>query len=499
MKRILTTFLFCIIIIIAGSVCPPNTVQAQEPIYNSEPFESFLWIRSRDYQNKRYARTVMAFAERHDLTLVMPQYSGKNLDNFEGILQMAKERGIFVWVNTGWFLKRDGYTAKKLLNNLDVRANFISGITELTEVYSKYYPNGRVVLLHEEPRVSSWGGGVKKVIEHGPDIFKHEFQAVKSVNPNLEVGLFINPYDIKRVYPELTKGLEKYNVMPDFNFVDFYRGYRDPAHGIKTTNQQLKSQIKAARQHTNGRPVYYLGEAHTINNNYTPSKKAINETVAVAMDTDVKAIGWYIRTKYRKTSPELNNDLQPFLSNEGTVDTSQVTNTFTFSRDRLVYGVMKTLEQTRSQFEPSQKFDLWVTGKDFDFNEGGIYLKTEEGDWDFIGYYGTYVGGSNPYSLSDKYGTVIYHALDRSRYLTSEEDKSTLEIKIKTDKKSDGATLHKVQVMPYQPTDQYISAPEAGRLQTQNPEYVNSKSLGITTWRPDYFKLKADSVQTISF
>ena len=472
-----------------------NMVYAQMP--ESDDFESFLWIRPQDYQHKRYMHTVMSFAKRNDLTLAIPHYSGKEIGNFEGILKTAKEYGLFAWVNTGWFLKKDGYTARKLIDDPAIQEKFAAEVKEVAKVYNRYYPGGRIFLFHEEPRVSNWEGGVKQVIKYGPEIFEDGLQVVKAVNPDIEVGLFINPYDIRKIYPDFTERLSAMDIMPDFSFVDFYRGYRDPAHGLETTNKQIQSQINAAKKHTEERPVYYLGQAHTINNNYTPGIEAINQTITATLDADVKAIGWYIRTKYRKTDAELNEPLEPFLPNEGTVDSTDLTNTFTFSRDRLIYAVMRTIEQTRPGFEAKNKFDLWLSGFDFDFNEGSVYLESKKGSWDFIGYYGTYVGGDNPYSLDDRVGTIIFHALDRSKYLRSYNGKHKLKMKIVTDSESDGATLNQVYVLPYQPTDQYVTEREAQSLLQQGSSNIKEQKLVMKKWKLNGLDLAGDSSHTV--
>lgn len=452
-----------------------------------DPPDNFLWVFGKLYKDQAHYENLLAFAERHDLSMIMAPASvslpDEELAAVEVALRQARDRGIPVMFNTGVFREEDDWPiGPVIVDDPEWRAKYTEALQRTARTYLEHYPGGRVIVGHEDPLFSNWPHRHEdNYREYGGEMFKIQRAAVKEVDPSAQVGIFILPSYVLEMYEAFMPQLKAEGLLPDFNMLDKYRGYQDPRLGLAGTNAETRRLLREVKEMTDDRPIYYLGQDHTINTGYTPSREAIEQHADAALAEGVDGIGWYIRTVYRPTRDvsTLDGTVEPFLPNTGEVDTELYT-TFTGDRDRFMYAYLTTFE-SQGLIDRAERFDLWVHGADLDLHEARVSLRTVNGDWRYIGDIGGYVGGDNPYTLDDREGAVIFHALDRDTFLRSSAAGAAgvgLEARIEPRDGSDGLVIHGLYAMPYATTAGYVTEQEASEQLVMDPERVARWSLG---------------------
>lgn len=453
--------------------------------------ENFLWVFGKIQRDPGHYENLLAFAQRHDLSIIMAPASvtlaAPQIAEVETALQQAKDRGVPVLFNTGVFRAADGWpTAAVIVGDAQERQAYTEALQEMARLYLGYYPGGRVIVGHEDPLFSNWPEGDEDEYRaHGAAMFQIQRAAVKAVDPEAQVGIFMLPYNAVTMYQALMPTLQSSGTLPDFNMIDLYRGYSDPSRGLEGTHEQIRGLLREIRERTNDRPTYYLGQDHTINNGYTPSKAAITGNVEAVLTEGVQGMGWYIRTRYVHTGPvsTLGGTVQPFLPTTGAVDVADYS-TFTGDRDRFMFAYLATFE--RQGMEPAERFDLWIHGSDLDLHEARVFLRTVAGEWRFIGDIGSYVGGANEYTLDDRTGAVIFHALEREEFLAAGAGSAepTLQVRIVAGAGSDGLEIHGALAMPYAPIAEYVTEQDAASMLATDAEGTRARALTYEAWDP---------------
>ncbi|MFB6217913.1 MAG: hypothetical protein ABEH77_01850 [Halobacteriaceae archaeon] len=423
--------------------------------------QDFVWLNGALTRNDRIFENVLAFMQRHGLAGIISaaETSRETAERIEPILARTGERDIPTWLASGCF-KRE-FTAAQLVDDETAMATFLDRLATVTETYARHQPRGKFVCWHEAPLVSNWAEedvpyefAVRNMAVLGQDIFAAQKRRIQEVAPEVDVGVFVHfPYIAERhEFEQLTDGLRERGALPDFSFTDFYRGYREVENGVAAANRIVRDLIANARKHTDGRAVYYLGEDHTINNNYTPSKQAIRENHRAALGAD--GLGWYSRGQYRQTKRGFN----PFIPNTGTVDDDRFT-TLVGSRDRFQYAY-RLSNASRQGVDPTNRFDLWLYGEDFEFYDHRLSLRAPDG-WTFVGDFSGYLGAQ--YGGDGREWVSVFHGLSRDRFLAD----GTLAWRVDSRQEGDGATLDGVWAMPHD-TANYVSEPAAVDLVREN-------------------------------
>ncbi|NHN47156.1 hypothetical protein G9464_06025 [Halostella sp. JP-L12] len=428
----------------------------------------FVWL-SGPLRNVRNLRdNVLAFAARHDLAVVLVVTNLDNpalVDDFLDDADAAAERGVDVWLNVG-IMK--AVTSKEFVNDAEEREQHLNRLDRIVELYHDRFGDGRIVLWQEAPVSGRWAEGgkwtaesVDNLLEHGPAVFAAQRRVIKDVSDGIDVGIFVHfPYLVDSKSPEtyerLTTALRERGATPDFAMVDFYRGWYEKDVGPTAANDAVRSLIGNAREGVDGRDVFYMGQAHTINPNHTPSKTAMRLDLRTAMDADARGIGWYSRNNYKKT--EVGFD--PFVPNVADPDKfaerGEVA-TYTIARDRYLFAWRGTLG-TRPGYGPGDRFDLWLRTDDVGFHDHRLWLQTAEGDWEYVGDFGGYLDGDYPYDGGAS--ASIFHALDRERFLDGD-----LELRIASEGET---TLRNIAVRPFDP-GAYVTEREAASLAAASP------------------------------
>lgn len=463
----------------------PSAGVAAEP--EAEAPDNFLWVFGKLYKNQAHYENLLAFAEQHALSMIMAPASvslpEEEVEAVSRAFRQAKERGIPVLYNTGVFREEDGWPiGPVIVTDPEWRAKYTEALQTVTQNYLDHYPGGRVIVGHEDPLFSNWPHRDEdNYREYGAEMFKLQRQAVKELDPDARVGIFILPSYVLEMYTAFMPQLKADEALPDFNMLDKYRGYQDPRLGLDGTNAETRRLLREVKEMTEDRPIYYLGQDHTINTGYTPSRRAIEQHADAALAEGIEGIGWYIRTAYRLTQEvsTLDGTVEPFLPNTGEVDT-ELYSTFTGDRDRFMYAYLTTFE-SQGLIDPSDRFDLWVHGTDLDLHEARVSLRTADGDWRYIGDVGGYVGGDNPYTLDGKEGAVIFHALEQDTFLrpaAAGAAGASFEAKIEPRDGGDGLEIHGLYAMPYATTAEYVTEQEAGEQLATDAEAVRQRSLG---------------------
>lgn len=211
----------------------------------------------------------------------------------------------------------------------------------------------------------------------------------------------------------------------------------------------------------------YLGEAHTVNPNYTPSKQANWMDLRAALGAGAEGVGWYARTAYVPTK----RGFDPFVPNSGpAAREGPHASTLTFARDRYQYAYAALRAKRRRDAEsghtrPNDAFDLWLVGTDFSFYDHRLSMRTRTGEWTFVGDFDGYLDGQYPYNSTGR--TVsIFRGLSRSRFGRN----GRLELAIETGAESDGARLAAVLAMPASARTFLTESSAAERYDSRNLE-----------------------------
>ncbi|QLK27066.1 hypothetical protein HYG81_05515 [Natrinema zhouii] len=445
--------------------------------------EDFLWLNSGLWEDEAVRENLFAFARRHDLAVILVESNSSEdslEETFRPALTTASEFNLDVWLNVGLL---NDISVPAFVTDDDAREESLRRLREVVSMHGELFDTGRVILWQEAPVMGQWVEGgdwneaaVDNLVEFGPEIFDAQKRAVEAVNDALEVGLFVHfPYivDSKRpeVFDSLAQGLRRRNVMPDFSFVDFYRGWYEKDVGPEPTNAAVRSLISNARTALGDRPVFYLGQSHTINPNHTPSKQAMRMNLRASIEAGAAGLGWYIRSGYVPTE----SGFDPFVPNvNGAEVDGDSINTLTIARDRFLYPSMATLD-AGDGFEADDAFDLWMIGNEFGFYDHRLSLRTTDGTWEYIGDFGGYADGDYPDGSEATHWATVFRALDRDRFLEGD----SLECRIETADESSSADLRSASVMPCEP-DSYVSEREAAAL-ARGDAPLEEFSLGRTT------------------
>jgi hypothetical protein len=446
---------------------------------------------------EQFTENILSFADRHDLTLVMSQWNTTPEDAaaLENRLALAADRDINVWLGT-YDLRK--YTDRELIGDDEKLADDIDRLRRIVDTYAEYYPAGNVFLWHEAPLTGKWTGDTRaeqadSMREFGPELFAAQKRAIVDAHPDLDVGIFIHQpflapreYSDKPVFGSIMSDLAEYDALPDFTYFDMYRYHFDWDVGYEGTNDYLEAIFENVKRHTDGRPVYYLADVHShednrtrpdVNpdgeNSYTPSKQALLGHLRTARDAGAEAFGWYIGKGYPSQTSPRNYD--PFVPERGPVDNEDTFNTITGARDRFVWATLALLERTTG-LDPDDRFDLWLSGHDFGLLEHRLELRTADSDWEFVNDFGGYTDGENYlHGGSGRDWTTVIHALDRERFVVDGE----LHLRVTTGPDSDGSTLEEVAALPHLNTTHYLTERKITALRAEDPD-IGRYALGAT-------------------
>lgn len=418
-----------------------------------QPPQDFVWAEQPIWRDERVRENLFAFAGRHGLAAVIAKADADASDvpALEAALDAASRHGVEAWLNIG-VLKR--LTATDFVDNGTKRRQHLTGLEAVAEMYGESVPDGRIVLWQEAPVAGAWieGGAwndaaVSNLERFGPEIFAAQKRRIARVAPDVDVGIFVHfPYLVESREPETFAGLmadlEARNALPEFTFTDFYRGWYEKDVGPEAANAAIGSLIENARRHTGGRPVFYLGESHTIDPGYTPSRQSMTMDLRASLGAGAAGVGWYARTVYTETT----RGFDPFVPNVGpAARNGPRASTLTFARDRYqyAYAALRAARKNRARRNSGERFDLWLCGRAFDFYDHRLSLRNRAGERTFVGDFSGYVDGEYPHGNG---GTAVsvFRALPRARF----ESNGNLTLTIETHPRSDGAGLESVLAMP---------------------------------------------------
>ncbi|EMA42709.1 hypothetical protein [Halococcus saccharolyticus] len=431
-------------------------------------YSDFVWAEQKIWKDERVRENLFAFAGRHDLAVVIAKADADadDLAALEKPLAAAARHGTEAWLNVG-VLKQ--LTPGEFVGDGAKRRRHLDGLEAVVRRYREFFPTGRIVLWQEAPVGGRWNEdgtwndrAVANLERLGPRIFAAQKRRIENVAPNVDVGIFVHfPYIVDGKQPgtfeTLTTDLKSRGALPDFTFTDFYRGWYAKDVGPGPANAAVRSLVTNARELTDDRPVSYLGEAHTINPQYTPSRQAIWMDLRAALGAGAEGVGWYARTAYKATK----HGFDPFVPNVGpAARDGPCASTLTFARDRYqyAYAALRAKRDTSAESSASDRFDLWLVGSGFDFYEHRLSLRTRAGEWQFVGNFDGYVDGDYPYDDSSE-RTSIFRGLSREHF----DRDGSLEVAVDTAPDSDGARLDAVLAMP-EDVSTYLAEPAATEL-----------------------------------
>lgn len=393
-------------------------------------------------------RNIHAFADRTGHALIYTAtITEAASDRLAERLRVADENGVEVWLSL-WG-DPDGPADRELVEQEDAMEQFLADVRAVTEVYADHYPEGRMLIWHEF--FGNWTGDstaelADSMLEYGPTLFARQQAVIRDVAPGIDVGVFPRhtiqappEYTGKSIFEPLMSRLAERDALPDFSYVCSYRGYEDWDAGYEATNDYHRAVFEHNREAMGGRPVYYINQAHTINNGYTPSKMATVGSARNALAADVESLGLLNRPDHVATHRRCYN---PFLPTTGDVDDSLFTS-FTGWRDRMTWAALGHAERADG-FDPEETFDLWVYGRNFAFEGTALSARTVEGDWAFVGDFSGYVPGDYPHAPTADSRAVAFHALDRDRFL----DQDSLRVRLEG-AQDDPATVTELHAVPH--------------------------------------------------
>lgn len=429
----------------------------------------FLWLHGRLLKDTKIRENLLAFASRHDLAVIlrvgMPSEDRSAADILREPLETARTFGVTTWLAAGVL---EHTTAEAFVEDAEARRTHERRLAELVSLYDELSEGGRVILWEEAPIAGRWTAdgkwseaAIRNLRDHGAEIFATQRGVVKDVDPDLEAGIFVHftyIVDSKtpKMYATLMDELREREALPDFSFTDFYRGNYEKDIGPTRTNRTVRSLVTNAREHTDGREVFYMASPHTINPRYTVSQQSIRMDIRAARDVVVDGLGWYTTSRYRRTE----QGFDAYVPNTALKDAIEGDSlgTFTVARDRFLYAYAATLG-TRSGYGSTSKFDLWLKGSDFGFHDHRLEARTADGNWTFLGDLAGYRDGDYDYSTTEGDHVAILHALDRETLLGGDG----IELRVRTDAESHGAALTGAWLVPFDPA-YYVTEHEATRI-----------------------------------
>lgn len=514
-----------LVLLISIFICCNPTIEKEEG-----PTDIFMWMGTNHLLDKEpeMYHSMMAFASRHQ---IIPYESGANsVPELEKFLKQAKNAGIQrTWIEIG---PGKDITIREFVENPEKRNATLERFQRLAKTYKSYYPDFARITIFDEAPLGAFGRDPEndsyiKIFEdfkkYAPKAFSILYGTLKSEFPEAEVGIFMHhPHNAS---PEMAgeysyieqfmKSADSLGTTPDFIYSDVYRGYFNRGYGQGATDAYITDVVghtnKIAKKY--GADAYQLGQMHTIKLGYTPSQRQIDTNVNAMLKGNPDGIGWYwpnyAGTNTSKNAngekaiqTEVDVSFDPFIPNNwGSIGPAG--SIYGTSRDRFSYGYLRMLEAT-GNINPEKSFDLWLYGYDFDKTEHSVWLRSsDEDNWKYIGHINPqqdangYVENADDqyrYNHSDNWHAVAFRGLSRDKFLNSEEE-NQLQIKIESEKGSDGSRLSAVYIQPYHKTRHFPTEKKITRLIEQQPRWVSINSLADHV-RPIDFPLSADTVFT---
>lgn len=469
-------------------------------------------------------RTMLLFAKRHD---IVPYQSGnRDTVGLKRFLELTTELGFEeVWLEIG--PGRDA-TVREFVEDPAARAGAVAKFRGIGRVLNRYYPEGARISIFDEAPLGGFGRemtdgrrdyykDVEQFRRHAPEAFAILSRTLKEEMPTVEVGVFLHhPHNASEVMSgpysfidEFMGRASEHGATPDFIYSDIYRGWLARGFGTEGVNDYITDVVRHIREVADryDAEAYQLGQIHTIKLGHTPSRWEIDTNVAAMMAGDPHGLGWYwpnysatdhlLVSRDPGTSEDRLHDVSfnPFVPNsQGKIGPAgSVIGT---SRDRFTYGYLRLLE-AGGAIDAARRFDLWIYGHDFDHLEHRVSLRRSDGSWELLGAINPqqdrdgYVAGadtSHMYSYDEKTHAVLFHALERDRFMVD----GAVEIRIETTADADGSSLSAVYAMPYRETRNYLTEAEATRFIRDHPRWADINSLGAWV-RPRPLPLTADA------
>ncbi|MFC5971052.1 hypothetical protein ACFPYI_06865 [Halomarina salina] len=423
----------------------------------ADPREDFLWLPPGMWRDRLVFENAVAFAARHDLAIVFSQGDMTKTEQMDLVVsRMAESEAAGA---TPWFATAIPYalTPREFVEDAEKRERHLSRLRSAAQGYADVVPDGNLVIWEEAPVAGEWipggawnGKAVDALTQYGPELYARQRAAVADVAPDLSAGIFLHfPYVVEQRRPEvfanLMDDLAARDSLPDFVFTDFYRGWWEKDAGPAIANAVVRSLVTNAARHSRGRPVYFLGQAHTINPRHTPSTQAMRMDLRAATAAGARGIGWYARTAYKQT----RRGFDPFVPNEleeSAMPNHAEANTLTFARDRFLYAYRATLA-AQAGVDPRTRFDLWIHTDSPGFYGHRVSVQADDG-WTPLGD----VAGAHPAvaSVDDDEHVSVFHALDAERFLAD----GSLSLRVETHDGHDGR-LRGVYALPFDPAVAY--------------------------------------------
>ncbi|EMA40203.1 hypothetical protein [Halococcus hamelinensis] len=413
----------------------------------------FVWAEQALWRDERVRENLFAFAGRHDLAVVIAKADAgiADIPALEAAFTVAESHGVEAWINVGVLKSLD---ATAFVADAGARRRHLDGLAAVVASYAESFPTGRVVLWQEAPVGGRWvesgdwnDQAVSNLERFGPRIFAAQRERVAEVAPEVDIGVFVHfPYLVDGKQPKtfagLADGLRARGALPDFTFTDFYRGWYAKDVGPEPASRAVESLVTNARTATDGRPVTFLGQAHTIDPRYTPSKQDVWMDLRAALGAGAEGVGWYARTAYTPTE----RGFDPLLPNHGpAARDGPHASTLTFARDRYQYAYAALRSKRRHEGTGSgdDPVDLWLVGRGFSFYDHRLSVRTRDDGWTFLGDFDGYLDGNYPYGRDGR-SVSIFRGLPRERFAPD----GRLECRVKTRPRSDGAHLSAALAMP---------------------------------------------------
>lgn len=476
-------------------------------------------------------KTKLQFAKRQG---IIPYESGiHDPEELRRFLEACQEVGIErTWIEIG---PDDGVSTETFATDSTARASTLDRFRALAKEYKAHAPESAYITIFDEAPLGafdpqeedqSYGRMVEAFRKYGPEGFAYMYRALKDEMPEAKVGVFLHhPHNASEAMAgphtfvdSFMAAAEELDATPDFIYSDVYRGYFNRGYGVEATNDYITDVVR----HTNevaeryGAEAHHLGQTHTIKLGYTPSRWEIDTNVDAMLEGHPDGLGWYW-PNYASTNHTQGPDgapqpegydvsFDPFVPNSwGKMGPAG--SLFATSRDRFVYSYLRIQEAT-DRLAPSQRFDLWLYGHDFDHVEHEVYARhPEESDWTFVGAINPqrdregYVEDAQPdhiYSYDDRWHAVVFHGLHRSELLGGDaEGGDRLELRIDSRDESDESQFGAAYAMPYRATRHYVTEPKATSLIEEQPRWMTVNSLAYHV-RPTPDTLSSEASRTFT-